>query len=98
MIKTRAVKFSDAEIRRLVADLAVQDLRDPQYPGLYLRFGQDRQSGWWYLVKGRAEGKRSTDMIVLPSEFYDMDRGYCRIAGAHPSPLESWDHEAFGAA
>ncbi|WP_268797536.1 tyrosine-type recombinase/integrase [Pseudomonas huanghezhanensis] len=54
MSKTRAVKFSDAEIRRQAADPAVHDLRDPRHPGLYLRFGQDRQRGSWYLVKGKA--------------------------------------------
>jgi integrase len=54
MSKTRAVKFSDAEIRRQAADLGVHDLRDPRHPGLYLRFGQDRQRGSWYLVKGKA--------------------------------------------
>lgn len=54
MSKTRAVKFSDAEIRRQAADPAVRDLRDPRHPGLYLRFGQDRQRGSWYLVKGKA--------------------------------------------
>jgi integrase len=54
MSKTRAVKFSDAEIRRQSADLAVHDLRDPRHPGLYLRFAQDRQRGSWYLVRGKA--------------------------------------------
>jgi len=54
MSRTRAVKLSDAEIRRQSADLAVHDLRDPRHPGLYLRFGQDRQRGSWYLVKGKA--------------------------------------------
>lgn len=54
MSKTRAVKFSDAEIRRQAADPAVHDLRDPRHPGLYLRFGQDRQRASWYLVKGKA--------------------------------------------
>jgi hypothetical protein len=53
MSKTRAVKLSDAEIRRQSADLAVHDLRDPRHPGLYLRFGIDRQRGSWYLVKGK---------------------------------------------
>ncbi|WP_010226227.1 tyrosine-type recombinase/integrase [Pseudomonas donghuensis] len=54
MSKTRAVKFTDAEIRRQAADPTVHDLRDPRHPGLYLRFGQDRQRGSWYLVKGKA--------------------------------------------
>lgn len=54
MSKTRAVKFTDAEIRRQAADPGVHDLRDPRHPGLYLRFGQDRQRGSWYLVKGKA--------------------------------------------
>ncbi|NUT73545.1 site-specific integrase [Pseudomonas sp. C1C7] len=54
MSKTRAVKFTDAEIRRQAADPVVHDLRDPRHPGLYLRFGQDRQRGSWYLVKGKA--------------------------------------------
>lgn len=54
MSKTRAVKFSDAEIRRQAADPAVHDLRDPRHPGLYLRFSSDRQRASWYLVKGRA--------------------------------------------
>ncbi|NWA25493.1 site-specific integrase [Pseudomonas gingeri] len=54
MSKTRAVKFTDAEIRRQAADPAVHDLRDPRHPGLYLRFGQDRQRASWYLVKGKA--------------------------------------------
>ncbi|WP_296257791.1 MULTISPECIES: tyrosine-type recombinase/integrase [unclassified Pseudomonas] len=54
MSKTRAVKLSDPEIRRQSADAAVHDLRDPRYPGLYLRFGQDRQRASWYLVKGKA--------------------------------------------
>ncbi|TDV54456.1 phage integrase family protein [Pseudomonas graminis] len=54
MSKTRAVKLSDAEIRRQSADVAVHDLRDPRHPGLYLRFGKDRQRGSWYLVKGKA--------------------------------------------
>ena len=47
------MKFSDAEIRRQASDASVHDLRDPRYPGLYLRFGQDRQRGSWYLVKGK---------------------------------------------
>ena len=54
MSKTRAVKLSDAEIRRQASDLSVRDLRDPRHPGLYLRFGQDRQRGSWSLVKGKA--------------------------------------------
>ncbi|MFJ3487748.1 tyrosine-type recombinase/integrase [Pseudomonas sp. NPDC090202] len=54
MSKTRAVKLSDAEIRRQAADLGVSDLRDPRHPGLYLRFGQGRHSASWYLVKGKA--------------------------------------------
>jgi len=52
--KTRAVKFTDAEIRRQAADPAVHDLRDPRHPGLYLRFSQARPRGSWYLVKGKA--------------------------------------------
>ncbi|MBD8790947.1 site-specific integrase [Pseudomonas syringae] len=51
---TRPVKFSDAEIRRQAADVIVRDIRDARYPGLYLRFHQDRQRGTWYLVKGKA--------------------------------------------
>jgi integrase len=54
MSKTRAVKFSDTEIRRQAADPAVHDLRDPRHPGLYLRFSQDRRRASWYLVKGKA--------------------------------------------
>lgn len=54
MSKTRAVKFTDAEIRRQAADPAVHDLRDPRHPGLYLRFSQARPRGSWYLVKGKA--------------------------------------------
>lgn len=50
---TRPVKFSEAEIRRQAAELMVRDIRDARYPGLYLRFHQDRERGTWYLVKGR---------------------------------------------
>lgn len=51
---TRPVKFSEAEIRRQAAEPIVRDIRDARYPGLYLRFHQDRERGTWYLVKGRA--------------------------------------------
>ncbi|WP_109512795.1 tyrosine-type recombinase/integrase [Pseudomonas ovata] len=51
---TRPVKFSDAEIRRQAADPIVRDIRDARYPGLYLRFHQDRSRATWYLVKGKA--------------------------------------------
>lgn len=54
MSKTRAVKFSDAEIRRQAADPEVRDIRDLRYPGLYLRIWGDRQRATWYLVKGRS--------------------------------------------
>lgn len=51
---TRPVKFSEAEIRRQAAEPIVRDIRDPRYPGLYLRFHQDRERATWYLVKGRS--------------------------------------------
>lgn len=50
---TRPVRFSDAEIRRQAADSIVRDIRDARYPGLYLRFHQDRARATWYLVKGK---------------------------------------------
>ncbi|MCV4343253.1 tyrosine-type recombinase/integrase [Pseudomonas capsici] len=50
---TRPVRFSEAEIRRQAADSIVRDIRDARYPGLYLRFHQDRERATWYLVKGR---------------------------------------------
>lgn len=45
-----AVALSDAEIRRQAAGSTVRDLRDPRYPGLYLRFSKDRERATWYLV------------------------------------------------
>ncbi|AXO88425.1 site-specific integrase [Pseudomonas parafulva] len=53
MSATRAVKFSDAEVRRQAADLGVRDLRDPRHPGLYLRFWSDRTRATWHLVRGK---------------------------------------------
>lgn len=53
MSATVAVKFSDAEIRRQAAELAVRDLRDPRHPGLRFRFDKSRQAGTWFLVVRR---------------------------------------------
>ncbi|WP_323157825.1 tyrosine-type recombinase/integrase [Pseudomonas fulva] len=53
MSATRSIKFTENELRRQAADLAVRDLRDPRYPGLYLRFWSDRSRGTWHLVRGK---------------------------------------------
>lgn len=53
MSATRSVKLSDAEVRRQAADVSVRDLRDPRYPGLYLRFWMTRNRGTWHLVRGK---------------------------------------------
>jgi integrase len=50
MSKVMVVQFSDAEIRRQAANSDCQHLRDPRFPGLYLRFSQSRERGTWYLV------------------------------------------------
>ncbi|WP_330114366.1 site-specific integrase [Pseudomonas sp. JS3066] len=44
---TDYVDFSDAAIRRAAADEDVRDLRDARYPGVRLRFRQDRRQGTW---------------------------------------------------
>lgn len=49
MSKTGIVSFSDAEIRRQAAG-TFESIRDPRYPGLYLRFNLGRERGTWYLV------------------------------------------------
>ncbi|MCE0850697.1 site-specific integrase [Pseudomonas asiatica] len=53
MSATREVKLSEAEVRRQAADKSVRDLRDPRYPGLYLRFWSNRERGTWHLVRGK---------------------------------------------
>ena len=53
MSATRSVKLSDAEVRRQASDVSVRDLRDPRYPGLYLRFWSNRERGTWHLVRGK---------------------------------------------
>lgn len=53
MSATRAVKLSEAEVRRQAADVSVRDLRDPRHPGLYLRFWTNRERGTWHLVTGK---------------------------------------------
>lgn len=53
MSATRAVKLSEAEVRRQAADGLVRDLRDPRHPGLYLRFWTSRERGTWHLVRGK---------------------------------------------
>lgn len=53
MSATRSVKLSDAEVRRQSGDVSVRDLRDPRYPGLYLRFWMTRNRGTWHLVRGK---------------------------------------------
>ncbi|WP_259073197.1 site-specific integrase [Pseudomonas sp. BIGb0278] len=53
MNSTRAVKLTEAEIRRHGADRSVRDLRDPRHPGLYLRFWSSRDRGTWHLVRGK---------------------------------------------
>ncbi|POF89385.1 tyrosine-type recombinase/integrase [Pseudomonas putida] len=53
MSATRAVKLSEAEIRRQAADVSVRDLRDPRHPGLYLRFWTSRERGTWHMVTGK---------------------------------------------
>lgn len=53
MSATREVKLSEAEVRRQAADKTVRDLRDPRYPGLYLRFWSNRERGTWHLVRGK---------------------------------------------
>lgn len=50
MSNVMVVQFSDAEIRRQAANGNCQHLRDPRYPGLYLRFNLNRERGTWYLV------------------------------------------------
>ncbi|OLS61870.1 tyrosine-type recombinase/integrase [Pseudomonas putida] len=52
MSATQLVTFSDAEIKRQAASGTARDLRDARFPGIYLRFGQRRDRGTWYLVSG----------------------------------------------
>ncbi|CAM4004333.1 tyrosine-type recombinase/integrase [Pseudomonas wadenswilerensis] len=52
MSKTLLTTFSDAEIKRQASAGTVRDLRDARFPGVYLRFGQSRDRGTWYLVAG----------------------------------------------
>lgn len=52
-MSTLAVNLSDAEIRRQAANVAVDTLRDPRYPGLFFRYTQGRGRGAWYLVVNR---------------------------------------------
>lgn len=50
---TAAVKITEAEIKRQAAG-SVQDVRDLENKGLYLRFNKARTGGSWYLVlKGK---------------------------------------------
>lgn len=52
MSKTALITFSDAEIKRQASTGTARDLRDARFPGVYLRFGQRRERGTWYLVSG----------------------------------------------
>lgn len=52
MSKTILTTFSDAEIKRQATQSTARDLRDARFPGVYFRYGQSRDRGTWYLVKG----------------------------------------------
>jgi integrase len=52
-MKTQTLTISDAAIKRHAADLAVRQLRDQSIGHLYFRYHQSRETGSWYLVKGR---------------------------------------------
>lgn len=89
MSKTRAVKFTDAEIRRQASDEGVHDLRDPRYPGLYLRFAQDRRRASWYLVRGkdwkRVAGYPELPVAVVLAELPELRRRLLRDPAASPA-------------
>ena len=48
-MSTAAVKITEAELKRQAAG-TVQDVRDLENKGLYLRFNKARTGGSWYLV------------------------------------------------
>lgn len=50
---TKTLTISDAAIKRHAADPAVRQLRDKAIGHLYFRYHQSRETGSWYLVKGR---------------------------------------------
>ncbi len=56
---TVEVALSDAEARRQAAGTAAE-LRDGRYPGLRLRFRQDREGGSWYLIQAKKWHKVGT--------------------------------------
>lgn len=50
---TRTLTITDATIKRHAGDPAVTQLRDQGIGHLYFRYHQSRETGSWYLVKGR---------------------------------------------
>lgn len=69
MSKTRHIKFSEAEVKRLAGLPEVRQVRDPRYPPLMLRFSRDRNRASWLLVRhagGKSQSKKLGNWPDLP--------------------------------
>ncbi|MFJ4393717.1 tyrosine-type recombinase/integrase [Pseudomonas sp. NPDC089396] len=89
MGETRYIEFSDAAIRRAAADEDVRDLRDARYPGVRLRFRQDRRQGTWD-VRHDGKWKKAGNWPVMTwNDFQDALPAIrsARAGGAQPTRM-----------
>lgn len=88
---TAAVKITEAEIKRQAAG-TVQDVRDLENKGLYLRFNKARTGGSWYLVsKGKWNPIGTFPELTYKQVVAALPSARLRLAAGEGASLSKWD-------
>lgn len=69
--KTRHIKFTDAELRRLSEQSVTRNVRDHRHPALLFRFGRDRARGSWHVVRhvaGKSPSRKLGNWPDIPAK------------------------------
>ncbi|MEN5029114.1 site-specific integrase [Pseudomonas sp. Ps21-P2] len=90
-MSTAAVKITEAEIKRQAAG-TVQDVRDLENKGLYLRFNKARTGGSWYLVsKGKWNPIGTFPELTHKQVVAALPSARLRLAAGEGASLSKWD-------
>jgi integrase len=90
-MSTAAVKITQAEIKRQAAG-TVQDLRDLENKGLYLRFNKARNGGSWFLVlKGKWNPIGKYPELFHTQVVAALPSIRLRLAAGEGASLSKWD-------